>query len=480
MNLAAALQGHEDDRVALVEGDRSVTFGELRALADHNRAVLADHDIGPGDRVALVAGNEVDFAVGTLAVLGRGAVIMPLLPTSPQPEIERKLSANPPKALLAGHAGRWLLDRSPLDLPVIAIEDEASRAGDAPPIEARSDEDLACAMPTSGVTSDPKIALLTHGNLAYGQILLTENPEGIHADDVALGALPFSHIYGLNLVLLAGLRAGSKTVLQTRFREDETLRLVAEHGVTILPGAPIMWQRLASAEGADNALATVRRASSGAAALPRSVYHAIRDRFGVEIGEGYGLTETSSLVASSIGLEIKPGSVGRPMEGVDLVIVDDEGEPVEDGEIGEIVVRGPNIFQGYLNAPEATDSVLTEDGWFWTGDIGLLDDDGYLHLVDRVRDMIIVSGFNVFPAEVESVLREHPSVEMAVVVGEASEKTGETVVAHVVTKQAVNQSDLAEFTRSRLSEYKCPSTYRFVQDLPIAPTGKPIRRRLRQ
>ena len=294
---------------------------------------------------------------------------------------------------------------------------------------------------------------------------------------MVLGVLPFSHIFGLNVVLLASLRIGALIVLQRRFDAGLSLELIRKHRITTISGAPPMWQQWAVADAPDDALASVRSAASGAAALPIEVFTAIKDRYGVEIAEGYGLTETSPIVTWSRGIEPKATSVGKPLAGVEVVLVEEDGTPVEAGDSGEIVVRSPGVFKGYLDAPDLTDAVLTDDGWFWTGDMGVFDDNGYLYLVDRIKDIIIVSGFNVYPSEVESILMEHPDVRGAVVVGTAHAVTGETVSAHVSGE--VNQAELDAFARARLSTYKCPTEYHFVDELPVAPTGKLIRRELR-
>ena len=290
--------------------------------------------------------------------------------------------------------------------------------------------------------------------------------------------LPFSHIFGLNLVLLATLKVGGTVVLQRRFDEVESLQLVRQYGITTLAGAPPMWQRWAAADVPDDSMATIRHASSGAAALPLAAYEAVLDRFGIEVAEGYGLTETSPIVTWSRGIAVRPTSVGKVIEGAEVVLVEPDGTPVDAGDTGEVVIRSPGVFKGYLNSPELTDAVLTDDGWFWSGDVGVFDDDGYLYLVDRIKDIIIVSGFNVYPSEVEGVLTQHPGVRGAVVVGAEDLDTGETVVAHVLGSASAEELDV--FARANLSRYKCPTSYEFVDELPVASTGKLIRRELRR
>ncbi len=289
--------------------------------------------------------------------------------------------------------------------------------------------------------------------------------------------LPFTHIFGLNVVLLASLEAGAAIVLQQRFDAEESLRLVREHGVTMLTGAPPMWQRWLDADVPDDSMATVEYAASGAAALPLGLFEGVKERFGVEIAQGYGLTETSPIVTLGRGRAGAP-DLGRPSAaGSRRRARRRSGTPVDVGDEGEIVVRSPGVFLGYLDDQETTDSVLSEDGWLWTGDVGIFDDDGYLYLVDRIKDIVIVSGFNVYPAEVENVLMQHPGVSGAIVTGTPDEATGETVVAHIAG--TATREELERHCDDQLSRYKRPTEYHFLDELPIAPNGKAIRRALR-
>ncbi len=479
MNLASIIETHDGDRIALIDGDLHIDYDELRRRVDAVRARLHVAGLGRDDRLAIVAGNEIDFAVTMLAGLGLGAQIVPVRPTSPVPELERKLASVNPKLMVLGEAGAWIAEQN-VDLGIEIVDlAEDVEAGEAPPIVDRDEEDIAFLMLTSGVASDAKVAMLSHGNLRWAhEIVMNRGPLGLEPDDVSLGVLPFSHIFGLNLVLLAMLRIGGTVVLQRRFDASASLELVQRHGVTSLAGAPPMWARWAAVEWAGpETLASLRFASSGAAALPLAVFEAVRDRFDLEVAEGYGLTETSPIITWSRGIPVRPTSVGKVIEGAEVVLVEPDGTPVDPGDTGEIVVRSPGVFKGYLDSPELTEAVLTDDGWFWTGDVGVFDEDGYLYLVDRIKDLIIVSGFNVYPSEVEGVLMQHPGVRGAVVVGEEDIDTGETVVAHVLGDVSVDELDI--FARSQLSRYKCPTSYRFVDELPVAPTGKLIRRELR-
>jgi long-chain acyl-CoA synthetase len=282
-------------------------------------------------------------------------------------------------------------------------------------------------------------------------------------------------------VLGLSLYAGSRVVLIERFDPTSALEAVQRHGVTILPGAPAMWTAWSSlADVPDDAFASVRIAASGAAKLPLEVGETFKHRFGVAIREGYGLTEASPVVTTSAGDQEKPGSIGAPLPGVRVRLVDADGEDVLVGDAGEIWVAGPNVFKGYWNDAAATAGALTDDGWLRTGDVAVVDDDGQLFLVDRVKDLIIVSGFNVYPAEVESVLLEHPAVEACAVIGVSHPYTGEAVKAYVTVTpgRSVEEDDLIAFCAERLARYKCPEKVMFVDELPVGATGKVLRRSL--
>ncbi|MFK7917688.1 MAG: class I adenylate-forming enzyme family protein [Ilumatobacter sp.] len=483
MNLARVLNGHAADGVALIEGDDSITYGELRRRVAAMQVDLRARGVEEGTTVATVSGNDVAFVVSTLALLGLGGIAMPLNPGSPPSELVRKLDVANPSLLLVGHAGRAHLDDPTIRterVDLIELDARARAATDGPvepDVVDRADDDAAFYLATSGVSGNAKVAVLTHHNLGWIHEALDGMDQPVTSDDVTLGVLPFTHIFGLNVVLLATLRNGGTVVLQQRFDAEESLQLVGRHGVTMLTGAPPMWQRWLAADVPDDVLRSVQFAASGAAALPLGVFEGVKSRFGLEIAQGYGLTETSPIVTLGRGFEVRPSSVGRVLPGVHVALVDESGTPVDIGDEGEIVVRSPGVFAGYLDDQDTTDSVLSEDGWLWTGDVGIFDEEGYLYLVDRIKDIVIVSGFNVYPAEVENVLMAHPDVAAAIVTGTANEETGEAVVAHV--SGTATQADLEAHVEKHLSRYKQPTVYHFLDELPIAPNGKAIRRALR-
>jgi len=324
--------------------------------------------------------------------------------------------------------------------------------------------------------------------LAHGHLLANLDQLGRVSDltetdqDVALLALPLFHSYALNVILGTSMKTGATAVLVERFDASESLAVVERHGVTVLFGAPPMFAAwLSLPEVSRRAMSSVRLAVSGAAPLPADVFEAFRDRFGVTIWEGYGLTECGPAVTSNaMGKVAKPGSIGLPLPGVEMRLVDEDGDDAEEDDPGEIWVKGPNVFSGYWNRPEATAEVLDGE-WLRTGDVAYRDEDGYLHLVDRKKDLVIVSGFNVYPTEVEEAIERHPNVAEAAVVGIPDDQTGEAVQAWVVPRegQTLGTDEILDFLHGYLARFKQPSDIRIVDELPHHMTGKVLRRALR-
>ena len=470
MNLAAMIEDHPAERVALMERDRTLTYGELRARVGSLRGALVERGIARGDRVALVGANGIELVEAYLAVLGIGAIVVPLNPESPPVELEGEQRAVGVSEVLAGSAGE--LDE---------LTGDASRWA---PIVDMGPNDVAVLAFTSGTAGAPRAAMLTHGSLTANVAQMLSGPDRLGPDDVVLGVLPLFHVFGFGVTLDATLTVGACLVLVPRFDPTGTLALVTRAGVTILPGAPPMWVAWAGLPGVDPAaFASVRQALSGAAKLPEEVADAFEQRFGVVVREGYGLTEASPVVTTSVGIAPRRGSVGKALDGVEVRLVDGDGSDVLDLDAGEIWVRGPNVFAGYWQDPEATARVLTADGWLRTGDIAVADDDGYLYIVDRAKDLIIVSGFNVYPAEVEQVLIEAPGVAEACVVGVPHPATGEAVRAYVVPTpdgaDRVTEDAIVAWCRQRLARYKCPTSVLVVDELPKGVAGKVLRRVLR-
>ena len=493
MNLAAIVDGHADGATALRWDGGSCTYGELRSRVASLRGALVASGTAAGGRVALLCANTPTFVEAWLAAIGAGAAAVPLNPASPAAELQRELEAVQPGIVVvdaagaaawagvdAGRLGRlvatWAADGADVAGAVAVTElhgTPPAPMADVPPSA------HAALLFTSGTAGAPKAAVLTHGCLLANLDQLAGTvPLG--PDDVVLGLLPMFHIFGLNVVLGCALRGGSTVVLEQRFDPSAFAGTVRRHGITVLPGAPPVWAAVAR-DGSipGDAFAGVRLALTGAAKMPEAVSRAIHDRFGLAVAEGYGLTEASPVVSVSHGAGWKVGSIGRPLPGVEVRLVDEDGSTVESGDPGEVWVRGDNVFAGYLDDAEATSRVLV-DGWLRTGDVAVADGDGDLAIVDRRKDLIIVSGFNVYPAEVEAVLESHPAVALAAVVGAPDERTGESVVAHVVLRDGaqVDEQALIEHCRGLVARYKCPVSVRFAASLPLGGTGKVLRRAL--
>ncbi|MEY2401919.1 MAG: long-chain acyl-CoA synthetase [Ilumatobacteraceae bacterium] len=495
MNLAHIIDGHPSDHVAIISRGAQTTYGQLRDEVARVRGGLAGLGVGAGDRVALLCGNGLCFVETYLAALGLGAVVVPLNPQSPAPEIAQEIANVGASVVLVepAAAAAWLaVDTN--DVPsvrkVIATEPGTTGADlTFDDLLAAEPQDVADVEPdalavlifTSGTAGSPRAAMLSHGNLQANINQGRSAAARITSDDVVYGVLPMFHIFGLNVVLGLSLANGATIVLVQRFDPSTALDTIRERGITVIPGAPPVWLAFSHFDGAPgDSFATVRLALTGAAKMPEEAIRRLQDRFGLQLSEGYGLTEASPVVTSSAGLPTKIGSVGKVLDGVAVRLVDEDGDDVLQGDAGEIWVKGPNVFKGYLDDPEQTARVLTDDGWLRTGDIAVTDDDGYLYLVDRAKDLIIVSGFNVYPAEVEDAIAEHPAVAEVGVVGVPHPHTGEAVKAWVVTRKgmSVDEDSLITWCSDRLARYKSPSKILFVDELPRNVSGKLLRRSL--
>ena len=476
---------------ALVVGATRLTWAEVDSAVDAAASAFVAEGLQPGDRVGLLLGNRPEFVLAYFGALRAGLVAVPLNPGFTAPEISR----------LMRHAGVRLVvsDRDTTEaVHAAALTDVVHVVvGPGRPDERRFDDllaagraagppappsspDLAVILYTSGTTGEPKGAMLTHAALAASIEQVASLPMSIiEPDDVVLGVLPLAHVYSLNGTLGAVARAGAALVLVDRFDPAATLRLVREHGVTNIPGAPPLWVAWADRPDLREALAGVRMLFSGAASLPASVLEQITTATGLPLFEGYGLTEAAPGVSSTlVSGHPKPGSVGKPFPGVDIRLVDEDGREVDEGDPGEIWVRGANLFSGYW--PDGAGGP-DPDGWYATGDVAYTDDDGDLHLVDRRKELVIVSGFNVYPREIEEVLQEHPGVAEAAVVGVPHPQTGEAVKAFVVARpgSAVDAESVMEHCAGRLARFKRPTIVQVVHELPHSVTGKVAKRRLK-
>ncbi len=500
-SLLAEQAARRPDATALVFHGRPVTYAELDDAAGRAAAALVSSGVEPGDRVALVVGNVPEFVSALYGVWRAGAVAVPLNVMLTSEELGYILADAGVRAIVAQmqYLPAILAVRDRLSdletafvvagppVPSGTVSFEEARGREQPMAEARESPDgLALIQYTSGTTADPRGAMLGHDNLEANMDQMEEVPAmRIVEDDVVLLVLPVFHIYALNVILGMAIRAGAECVLMERFDPTETLDVVEQQGVTLLPGAPPMYvEWLEQPQGRKKAFATVRIAVSGAAPLPPEVFQRFRDRFGVTIWDSYGLTEAGPAVTSNaVGDRARAGSIGLPIPGLEVRLVEQTEaglQDVEEGDPGEIVVRGPAVFRGYWGKDDATAQALT-DGWLRTGDVAYRDDDGYLYLVDRTKDLIIVSGFNVFPKEVEDALVRLPGVTDAVVIGVPDPRTGEAVKAIVVLEPGatVTPQSLADGVARYLARFKVPREIEIVDELPRHPTGKVLRRALR-
>ena len=477
------------DAPAVVAGDERLTWAELDAAVDRAAAGYAALGLAPGDRVAVQLPNGLAWLRAALGALRAGLVVVPVNTAYTDPELEYVLADSGAALLVA--AG----DRAPVG-GVRVCPGPPEDDGPAPEVPEDPDAPAFLAY-TSGTTGRPRGAILTSAALRANQEqCLALTPPPVRSDDRVLLVLPLFHVYGLNAGFGLVAATGACAVLQETFDPRGSLALMAEEQVTAVPGAPPMYQAwLAAADAAGNdaelrrGFAAMRMASSGAAPLPEEIWTAMRDRAAVTVWEGYGLTEASPVVASTLATgRAKPNCIGGALPGVDVELRDtattesghehSEDEDHLEGP-GEIWVRGPNLFTGYW--PDGPDGP-GPDGWLGTGDLAYRDADGDLHLVDRRSDLILVSGFNVYPAEVERVLDSHPAVAESAVIGVPDPRTGSAVRAVVVVTPGaeITFEALQEFAAESLARYKVPTSVHFLPSLPHSLTGKVSRARLRE
>ena len=497
----------DPQRVALVDsttGER-LTYSELDERVSSTAQVLMDRGLlsaRVGDRVALLLGNSVDFVLTYFAVIRAGLVAVPLNPGYTVKELSEILEQCDARLLIVDSATGELGVSSVGESCTVVFCDEVVSEretlrgllkqslrslvrGKAPSnavFPRVVPDDLALLLFTSGSDGAPKGVMLTHENLVSNVKALADlrNPPTVSAEDTVLAVLPLFHVYGLNTVLTLAISAGAGVVLLDRFDAVDSLEVISREHVTTVAGAPamyLMWSRVPSVR---EAMRPIRMLSSGGAPLPPEIFTRFEELTGMRIYEGYGMTETSPVITSTVvdGRAV-PGSVGLPIPGTEIKIMADSGEEAEHGDPGEIWVRGPGVFHGYWpdhsNGPDS-------NGWFGTGDIGLLDESGALRLVDRRREVIIVNGFNVFPREVEIVLEGIDGIVEAAVLGRHDSETGEAVTALVVLEKGftLTSAEIIETAAQSLARFKCPQEVRIVESLPRSATGKIAKGRLRE
>ena len=497
--MIAQTAGANPEKPAIIFRDQHTSFGELNRRSNQVANALIRLGIQPGDRVALYIHNLPIFIEAYYGILKAGASVVPLNVLYKAGELEYIFNDSGARAILTfgpfakealtarANAPRLehVIVAAPEDIPgTLPWRSTFGEAPDHDPGVQVADNDVAVICYTSGTTGRPKGAMLSHRNLLSNCEQWNMLP-AVHTEpnDVVWLALPLFHIYGMNVVMNISFMNGATVALVERFEPASALEIIQKHRCTVLAGAPPMFVAWASMPNIrDYDLSSVRFVGSGAAALPVKVLETFQAASGVPISEGYGLTEASPVVTSNAaGPIVKPGSVGPAIPGVEVKIVDDAGNEVPRGEMGELICRGPNVMLGYWNQPQATAETL-RDGWLHTGDLATEDEDGYFYVVDRLKDMIVVSGFNVYPREVEEVLFRHPAVADAAVVQYPDAYQGESVMAYVVLKpdQTATEQDIIDYCRSQIAVFKCPRKVVFRESLPKNNTGKVLRRELRE
>ncbi len=508
--LTAAAAARFGDRLAVVDGDTRLAYAELPEAAQGFGAALVASGVAPGDRVALWAPNSAEWIVAVLGLFQAGAVLVPVNTRFKGAEAADILSRSRARALVTvtdflGTDYVALLAATGTDLPelrtVVVARGAApagtvpwdgflDRASDADRAEVeRRRADVSAGYPsdilfTSGTTGLPKGVVMTHGRtlcVATDWVAMT----GLGADDRYLMVNPYFHMFGLKAGILASVASGAAMFPEPVFDVDRVLARVAEERVTVLPGPPTLYQSLLDHPDRDrHDLSSLRVAVTGAADIPVALIRRVVDELPFPtVVTGYGLTEAGTASATGPGddPETIATTVGRPRPGFEVRIVGAEGTDLPAGETGEVVLRGPSVMAGYLDDPAATAEALSPDGWLRTGDLGVVDDRGYLRIVGRAKDMFIVGGFNAYPAEIENYLLRHPEVRQAAVIGIPDERLGEVGMAFVVTRSGDPAAgpEILAWCRDQMANYKVPRTIEIVDALPVNATGKVVKEELR-
>jgi long-chain acyl-CoA synthetase len=486
-----AIAQHPDKPCLLVDGI-SVTYADVDRGSARAAAGLLNLGLARGDMVAVQLENSADFVFCYFGILRAGLTMVPLNPLLREPEVRHVMNDSGAKALLTSSSRVDEVARAAGDVPVFV-----RGSGELPPrrhtlaslyadrafddVVATSSEDTAVLLYTSGTTGRPKGAELTHL-----QLLMNANTSGalfgFGPDDVSLAVVPFFHVYGLSLIGVTVRYASTMTVLP-RFEIATALEVMERDRVSIMFGVPTMYHALLAEDVTDRDLSAFRLAVSGGAAIPGETLREVEKRFGVLLLEGYGLSESCATATFNRSREDRRFlSIGKPIWGVEVRVVDEAGSRLPRGadHVGELVIRGHNVMKGYHNDPEAT-ALAVRDGWLHSGDLGYEDEDGYLFVVDRKKDLVIRGGYNVYPREIEEVLYSHPGVSAAAVIGKPDPRLGEEVVAVVVRRAGaeLGADELIAFCKERLAAYKYPREVRFVDEMPLGSSGKILKRALR-
>jgi long-chain acyl-CoA synthetase len=490
MNLASILTSSASaapEQTAVKLDDSALSYEQLDGASAHIAGLLREKGVSQGDRVGIMLPNVPYFPVCYYGVLRAGAIVVPMNVLLKRREVEFYLSDPGAKLLFAwegfakdAEAGA---EDAGAECVVVVPREFENVVGEAEPrtdVAETEDSDTAVILYTSGTTGTPKGAELTHSNLTRN-CEVSRGLFDLGSQTMMLGALPLFHSFGQTCSMNATISAGGTLTLIPRFDPAKALEIIQRDRVNVFEGVPTMYNAMLHLEQREEYnSSTLELCASGGSAMPVELLRGFEDAFECKVLEGYGLSESSPVASfNHRDRERKPGSIGTPVEGVEMKVIDEDGNDLPQGEVGEIVIRGHNVMKGYWNKPEATAETI-RDGWLHTGDMAKVDEDGYFFIVDRKKDMIIRGGYNVYPREIEEVLYEHPAVREAAVLGVPHEQLGEEVGAAVALKDGEQTSadELRDYVKEQVAAYKYPRHVWFVDDLPKGPTGKILKREI--
>ena len=465
--------------------DVTLSYADLAGASCRLAKHVTGRGLQPGHRVGIMLPNVPEFAIAYYGILLAGGVVVPINPLLKGREIAHYMGDSGAMILLTSQeaADQARTGTAELGTDLVVLDAPTAGAYDPATIVDRADDDTAVILYTSGTTGKPKGAELTHANLRRNADIFANDWLKLTPDDVLMGCLPLFHTFGQTVGMNCAVFSGACLTLISRFDGAKALHVIERDRVSVFLGVPTMYSALLNVPDRDGFdTSSLRLCASGGAALPLEVLSAFETTFSCPIIEGYGLSETAPVASfNPPDGERKVGSVGVPIDGVQMRIVADDWSERPVGDIGEIAIRGHNIMKGYWRQPAATAEVMSPDGWFRTGDLGRMDEDGYFYIVDRKKALIIRGGYNVYPREVEEVLYEHPAVVEAAVVGIPHETLGEEVGAAVALApgSTVHPDEIREYVKERLASYKYPRRVWIVDELPKGPTGKILRREIK-
>ena len=498
LNLASVLTdsaAREPDRTALRFMGVELSYAQMEEASARAATLFRESGLERGDRVALMLPNVPDFVTAYFGALRAGVTVVPFSPLLKDSEVAYILDDCEAKALIAfedflgpARAGAkqagldrvWASTRPDGDTQGLELFAGAVWSSEpfADTVQTEAGE-VAVVLYTSGTTGAPKGACLTHANMTLNVLAFTE-VAGAVADDVLMAALPLFHSFGQTCVMNTAFRLGATVSLIPRFEPEPVLDAIVSDRVSIFAGVPAMYAALMAAQRQPRDVSTLRECFGGGSGVPVEIIREFEQQFGAPLFEGYGLSETSPMACMNRIDSPLPGSIGTPLWGVEMKIVDDQLEELAPGEVGEVAIRGHCVMAGYLNRPEATAEAITEDGWLLSGDLGRMDEEGHFFIVDRKKELIIRGGENVYPREIEEVLHQHPAVAFAAVVGVEDERLGEEVAALVQLNPggSAEPAELIDFVKERLAAYKYPRHLAIVDELPLGASGKVLKKEI--